>query len=241
MRFGMIANMANAGNHVGTTSDGGIASDGESDRDITAPSISAERSKAAAIGYALDCMPYGVILVDAGGGVVFMNACGRAIVADSGALSLCDDRVTAAKACETTALRQSIAAAAQPENAGDRPAPRTIFLSRAQPSPPLPVIVTPLRGRMGAAVAAIFVGNGESGEDEADQFLMRLYGLTGAEARVSLGLLEGKGLAWAARQNAISLNTARTHLRHVFDKTQTNRQAELVRLILRGPALLRFD
>ena len=59
-------------------------------------------------------------------------------------------------------------------------------------------------------------------------------------ARLSLGLLDGKGLASAARQNLISLNTARTHLRHVFEKTQTNRQAELVRLMLCSPALLQF-
>ena len=117
--------------------------------------------------------------------------------------------------------------------------PRAISLSRAHSLPPLPVIVAPLRGCSDAA--AIFVGDSESGEDSAELILMRLYDLTAAEARLSLGLLEGKGLAWAARQNSISLNTARTHLRHVFQKTQTHRQAELVRMVLRSPAMLRFD
>ncbi len=70
---------------------------------------------------------------------------------------------------------------------------------------------------------------------------MRFDDFTAAEARLSLGLLEGKGLAAAARRNSISLNTARTHLRHVFEKTRTHRQAELVRLIVLSPAMLRFD
>lgn len=31
---------------------------------------------------------------------------------------------------------------------------------------------------------------------------------------------------------SVSLATVRTHLQHVFDKTETHRQAELVRLLL---------
>ena len=85
------------------------------------------------------------------------------------------------------------------------------MLSRAHPLSPLPVIVAALRRRADTAVAAIFVGNAATAEDAVDQTLMVLYGLTAAEARLVLGLQEGKGLAWTARQNAISLNTARTH------------------------------
>ena len=76
---------------------------------------------------------------------------------------------------------------------------------------------------------------------ECARSLVRLYGLTAAEASFTLDLLEGKGLSWAASQNGVSLNTARTHLKHVFEKTRTHRQAELVRLILRSPAFLRLS
>ena len=70
---------------------------------------------------------------------------------------------------------------------------------------------------------------------------MRLYNLTPAEARLTLALLEGKGLEWAAEQISLSVNTARTHLKRIFEKTRTHRQAELVRLILRGPAVRRRE
>ena len=164
----MIGRMVNVHNIVGTTSAAVIASDGELDRAFAAPALSTEQSNVAAIGYALDCMPYGVLLVDAGGGLVFTNACGRAIIAKSGALSLCRNQVVAAKACETAILRESIAAAAIPANDTEHPAPRTILLSRAHPLPPLPVIVAPLRRRSDTAVAAIFVGNAETAEYSAD-------------------------------------------------------------------------
>ena len=235
----MIATMVDPRNLFDTSADAAIAPDGRLDRDFTGPFPSAERAKVVAIGYALDCMPYGVILVDADGRLLFMNASARAIIAASGALSLCQDRVAAANERETAALRRSIAVAAKSENGGGRPVPRTVFLSRADPLPPLPVIVAPLRGR--ADAAALFIGDLASGTDSAELILMRFYGLTAPEARLSLGLLEGKGLAAAARQNSISINTARTHLRHVFEKTRTHRQAELVRLILLSPAMLRFD
>ncbi|MBV9078260.1 MAG: helix-turn-helix transcriptional regulator, partial [Methylobacteriaceae bacterium] len=58
------------------------------------------------------------------------------------------------------------------------------------------------------------------------------FSLTGAEAAVALDLLSGEGLKASARRLGISLETARTHLRHIFAKTGARRQAELVRLIL---------
>jgi DNA-binding CsgD family transcriptional regulator len=71
------------------------------------------------------------------------------------------------------------------------------------------------------------------------QALRRLYGLTKTEANIALGVLDGSGLGPIADELAVSLATVRTHLRHVFDKTHTHRQAELVRLLLGGLAATR--
>lgn len=64
--------------------------------------------------------------------------------------------------------------------------------------------------------------------------LRRLYGLTKTEAEVAIRTVDGKGVVPIADELAMSLATVRTHLQHVFDKTDTHRQAELVRLLLRG-------
>ena len=73
--------------------------------------------------------------------------------------------------------------------------------------------------------------------------LMRLYGLTKTEAKLVQLLVGGSTLDSAAQTLDISVNTARTHLKHVFHKTGINRQAELVHRIETGPAalLVNFD
>ncbi len=62
------------------------------------------------------------------------------------------------------------------------------------------------------------------------------YGLTPAEARVLSALTNGKGLTAVARQLGISRSTAHSHLDKIFQKTGTNRQAELVGLVQAGVA-----
>ena len=66
-------------------------------------------------------------------------------------------------------------------------------------------------------------------------------GLTRAEAAFLGEIVKGDGLQAAADRLGVSLATARTHLRHVFEKTGTQRQAELVGLMVLGQTTLRED
>jgi DNA-binding CsgD family transcriptional regulator len=54
------------------------------------------------------------------------------------------------------------------------------------------------------------------------------FGLTPAEARLALHLVAGETLRSAEAKLSITYETARTHLKNIFDKTGTCRQAELV-------------
>jgi DNA-binding NarL/FixJ family response regulator len=45
-------------------------------------------------------------------------------------------------------------------------------------------------------------------------------------------MLHGDGLKPIAADLALSMATVKTHLHHIFNKTDTHRQAELVRLLL---------
>lgn len=69
------------------------------------------------------------------------------------------------------------------------------------------------------------------GEPEPD-LLRRLYGLTRAEAEVALRVMRGDGLKPISDEMSLSVATLKTHLQHVFTKTGTHRQAELVRLLM---------
>jgi DNA-binding CsgD family transcriptional regulator len=61
------------------------------------------------------------------------------------------------------------------------------------------------------------------------------FGFTPAEAALAVDILAGMDLAASARRRGITRNTARAHLRHLFGKTGTRRQAELMRLLLLCP------
>lgn len=59
----------------------------------------------------------------------------------------------------------------------------------------------------------------------------RPYAFTPAETRVLAALLEGRTIGGAARTLGIGEATVKTHLQHIFDKTDTRRQIDLVRLL----------
>ena len=47
-------------------------------------------------------------------------------------------------------------------------------------------------------------------------------------------IAQGMSLEEAARARGVSMNTARSHLKHAFAKTGTARQSELLRLVITG-------
>lgn len=57
------------------------------------------------------------------------------------------------------------------------------------------------------------------------------FGLTPSEASLAKALTDGESLKEASSRLDISIWTARSHLRSIFQKTDTHRQAELVSLI----------
>ncbi|HKR42367.1 MAG TPA: LuxR C-terminal-related transcriptional regulator, partial [Paraburkholderia sp.] len=61
--------------------------------------------------------------------------------------------------------------------------------------------------------------------------LIALFGLTPAEARVACEVGKGLNPKDVAEALQVLPSTVRTHLHHVFAKTTTRRQAELMRLI----------
>jgi len=59
-----------------------------------------------------------------------------------------------------------------------------------------------------------------------------VFGLSKAQARLVLGLLNGQSVGEFAEASDITINTARTHLTRVYEKTGVSSQQSLVRLVL---------
>ncbi len=69
------------------------------------------------------------------------------------------------------------------------------------------------------------------------EMLHGLFDLTPAEARLALGLAGGSNIGEMAVRYKVSQETIRSQIKHVFAKTRTRSQAELVGLVTRLPPL----
>ena len=116
---------------------------------------------------------------------------------------------------------------------------RSIFVDRVSPKPPLHIFAIELAGHEHGRSAhdqqfALFISDPEGGGALEEQTLGELFHLTPTEARIAAALADGMTLAEVARQLGLAVATARWHLRHVFAKTHTCRQPEVVNLLLRS-------
>jgi DNA-binding CsgD family transcriptional regulator len=193
---------------------------------------------------ALDRMPAGLILVDVRHRVVFSNRAARAIVDAADGLRVNDGRLRTDRPVETKQLHELVAGAAAARATGSPAGGGVMTVSRRSLGPPLSVLVTSLAiGQdfliADPPVAAVFVFNHDAPGESAESILVRLHGLSRAEARVVGRLLTGDTVERAADRLTISIHTARTHLKRALAKTGTNRQTDLLRRVLTGPAGLR--
>jgi DNA-binding CsgD family transcriptional regulator len=88
---------------------------------------------------------------------------------------------------------------------------------------------------------AVFIGDPKRRTGDPIGVLREIYGLTPGEARLTLLLLADCSVEEAARLLGNSPTTARSVLKRIFEKTGTNRQSALVRLLLAGFAQVRRE
>lgn len=193
----------------------------------------------------LDRLPLGVMILDARGQVLITNSKARQIIAAGDGLVV-DPRsgtFRAESAEETKALltlvMRTIQGAIEPEEGC------ALTISRPSMKQPLCLMVTPLGSpAQGKAPrrngVAIFLSDPEDGIDIEEDVLRDLYGLTRVESRLALGLVRGKQLDELAKESRVSVHTVRSQLKQIFRKTGANRQAEVVKLLLTGPAAIRI-
>lgn len=182
----------------------------------------------------LDRLSAGVILLDQRMKVIYANAAARAHGSDDGALRLNGHGVTTRSAPHSLRLAELIRAAQSGMPAGSMSVPR-ISDGRL-----LIVLALSVRGKdisrftdanMPDAAVLLFVIDPANRAGIPVALIMDAYGLTQAEARVALAASSGKTVSETAIELGLSPNTVKTHLRKVFTKTDTNRQAELAGLM----------
>jgi DNA-binding CsgD family transcriptional regulator/PAS domain-containing protein len=193
----------------------------------------------------LDAVPLGVVLVNSASRVLLTNRAADEILSlADGLVRDSESELRASTPAESDRLRQiihDVAGVATGEM--DRPV-GVLRLDRPDSSSSWLLAVIPVRARRRSdtvsEIAALFI----TGTTEAEpsgipaQSLERLFSLTPAEARLLIALVDGLGLDEIAEQFEVSKNTLRNQLNQVFRKTGTNKQSELVRMVLSSPAAM---
>lgn len=87
-------------------------------------------------------------------------------------------------------------------------------------------------------VIALFISSRDQPVAASTELLRELFGLTPAEAKLSVLLANGLTIEAISDELGISQHTTRAHLRSIFSKTHVSRQSELVRMILSSAANL---
>jgi DNA-binding CsgD family transcriptional regulator len=180
---------------------------------------------------ALNALSAGVVFTERNGRVVYMNTAAASQLKSGNALRLHNNRFSPTDPAAARALACVLA--------GDGERGNTVALPDREGRGVLATILPlgPSSGRSfgepSAATAAIFIQDPSILPRCPGDAFAKLYGLTGGELRIALTLMPGLTVQEAAQVLGISLETVKTHLKHIFQKTGTSRQVDLLALMWR--------
>ena len=184
------------------------------------------------------------ILVTADAEPIYRNPAADQLLDRHHGLRLEGARLVAASPADRRLLSETVARVAQDDPAHGTAAPSVLTLACASPMPPVVVVVRAAgqvfsrQAGVRRGLAMISVRGGHAGHDPATCVFARQYELTAAQAKVSALVFAGQSLSTISHSLNLSDNTVRSHLKQIFQKTDTHGQMELVHLHARVcPAL----
>lgn len=182
----------------------------------------------------IDALRHALIVVDSDSAIVHLNSAAARILAGNDGLRSTAGTLEASRPSTNSELHQRIHQAVRCGSRGFR-CGAMMMCSRPSGKWPYIVHVVPLRSRTSPTQdgpALLYLIDPDAKPWPATDLVRRVFGMTKAEAEVAVRILDGDGLKPISEELHLSLATVKTHLQHVFDKTDTHRQAELVRLLL---------
>jgi len=194
---------------------------------------------------ALDRLPGGVVLLDARRHVTFANRAAEAVFergdsilresADGASRMRLHPRLARHEAPFQAALQDALAPSGR-ELPGHFS--QAVLLASGDGQPVTVVHAAPLAptntfssGR-DAPRAIVFVYDLQSARAVAPELLCDLFAMTPAEARAAIELLQGGSSETMARRLGISVNTFKSQIAAAYAKSNTHRQADLLKLLL---------
>lgn len=174
---------------------------------------------------ASDALANPILIVDAVGRLLEANTAAESALRKAQHLSVRNGFINAASARSAEAFCQTLCAAAKGEG-GD------VWLECDGDTPPLSISATPLNLPFGRRAVLLFLTS-TTAPATVGARLIRLYGLSAAEAQVATAIADGVSPTLLAQQRGVKIETIRAQLRSTFAKTDVGGQVGLVRLVER--------
>lgn len=182
----------------------------------------------------LDAMSAAVFLLDSAGCVVHANRSGHAMLADHCVLRIVDGRLKPSNP-RLPDLSKDLSRPGRAELLGDTGLPvvltdqtGTRYIAHTVP---LTSAALTFASETYRAATAMFVYKASIDAPLAPEIIARTFNLTPSELRVMLAIARMGGVAETAKSLGIAETTVKSHLQRVFTKTNSSRQADLVRLV----------
>jgi DNA-binding CsgD family transcriptional regulator len=181
--------------------------------------------------HVLDDLALAVILVTPELCVVEANAAAVELLAQGDGLLLDGPRLRVASLAQQRELTGLVSRAWRSPSSA-RVCEHTMNVARSY-APPLHLCVRRLSepGPGGASLLALYAIDPFQQAALDGEVLSRAYRLTRTEIRVAFELVQGQSVENIAEILCVSVHTVRTHVKNLFAKTGTSRQADLIRLL----------
>jgi DNA-binding CsgD family transcriptional regulator len=192
---------------------------------------------------ASELLPFGLFWLDEIGRISAMNGAAKRVLAQRELLVTRGAVLRAASQAVQPDFERAIAVATAVANGRSEGGATLLRFGRVGFGSPCTVLVAPIprHSREGGfgyerAKVLVVVSDPEARPRLSLEALRKLFGLTPALAQLALAITSGKTLKEHAAEAGITIGTARQHLKELFARTNTCRQAELVRVILTSVA-----
>ncbi len=181
--------------------------------------------------FALDCLEAAVFVLDGDLHIQFASAAARRLL-EEGRLSDRNGQLCSPINGEAATLRRVVRQCVELSSIG--PSQMTFHrLGDIEDALCLAVVAArrPGEARQDQPFVMLFASKPCEASLPDTQQLRSHFGLTYAQAKLAIEIAKGEGLRVCTQRLGIAMSTGRSHLKQIFQKTETRRQAELVRVI----------
>jgi len=211
---------------------------------ILASSLQARPHAGHAAEAVLDKLNRGVVIFDHQGRVHYANDAALRAAHGSGAIAIQEGLLAFGESAAQARFEAFLQQGRERADGGTGQSSVVMRVGEGAGRPPFRVLLSPLNVAGARASSArraehvLMIYEPHADRHVPKRILRELYGLSDAEADLTVLLFEGESLDAASQRLHISVNTAKTHLHHVFIKCDVHSQGELLQLLSLGPRTL---